>query len=93
MTKKRSPVETEIKHLKEEKRLKRSKIQLRINALKKRLSSPEKPVDVRTQSLEKELALLLTEKKKLLVYAPNGCHGGVDSMQGGGKKYRPLFRY
>jgi multidrug resistance efflux pump len=67
--KKRSPVETEIKNLKEEKRLKLSQIQLRINALKKQLSSPEKPVDVRTQSLEKELALLLTEKKKLLVYA------------------------
>lgn len=65
----RSPIKTEIKNLKEEKRLKRSQIQLRINALKKQLFSSEKPVDVRTQSLEKELALLLTERKKLLVYA------------------------
>lgn len=76
--KKLSPIETEIENLKEERQLKLSQIQLQIDTLEKHLSSPENPVDVRTKSLERELTLLLEEKKKLLVYArSDGIVGSV----------------
>lgn len=76
--KKRSPMETEIENLEEERRLKLSQIQVQIDTLEKHLFSSETPTEVKIESLEKELNLLMAEKKKLLVYAEtDGMVGSV----------------
>ena len=78
-----NPIQLEIEGLEISRKLTIEPLKIKTNMLQRQLTSLEDPVTIRIALLEKELNLLLEEKKKLFIYAQiSGIIGSVRCKQG-----------